>query len=136
MIYERKYGGMRVEKHKVFEDYLHKIENPEQRDKVEGLLNWIMREFDELVPVVKWNQPMFTHHDTYIFGLSTSKKHIAVSPEVATMKRFEEEIKASGYDHTDNIIRIAWNEDIQYPLLKSMIEFQITDKADYDKFWR
>lgn len=91
-----------------------------------------MDEFDELVPVVKWNQPMFTHYDTYIL----SKKHIAVSPEVATMKRFEEEIKASGYDHTDNIISIAWNEDIHYPLLKSMIEFQIIDKAHYDKFWR
>ncbi|MDO4814283.1 MAG: DUF1801 domain-containing protein [Gemella sp.] len=125
-----------MDKHKVFEDYLNKIDEPSHRDRVESFLNWIMEEFPDLVPVVKWNQPMFTHHDTYIFGMSTSKKHIAVSPEVATIKHFEEDIKASGYGYTDNIIRILWNEEIQYPLIKKMIEFQIEDKANYDKFWR
>lgn len=120
----------------IFNTYLNAIDSVEQRDKVDHLLTWISSEFKDLVPVIKWNQPMFTLHDTYIIGLSISKKHIAISPEVATIKRFETELITSGYSFTDNIIRIAWHEPIQYELIKQMIAFQMKDKAGYSKFWR
>lgn len=127
---------MIMTKKQVFKDFLQKIDVIEQRDKVEHLLFWILDEFSELEPVIKWNQPMVTHHGTYIFGLSISKQHIAISPEVATIKQFSDAIEKTGYSHTDNIIRIKWHEAIDYDLIKNMIDFQMTEKAGFDRFWR
>ncbi|QCB29216.1 hypothetical protein [Corynebacterium endometrii] len=28
---------------------------------------------------IAWNQPMFTHHDTFIIGFSHAKKHMAAA---------------------------------------------------------
>lgn len=123
-------------KKRVFDDFLKKIDVIEQRDKVAHLLYWILDEFPELEPVIKWNQPMVTHHGTYIFGLSVSKQHISVSPEVATIKHFVDDISKTGYSFTDNIIRIKWTEVIDFDLLKNMIIFQMEQKAGIDRFWR
>ena len=76
-----------------FDEFLNGIENPENRDKLAQILKGVHQEFPQLEPIVKWNQPMFSDHGTYIIGFSVSKKHIAVSPEVAGIKRFSEQIK-------------------------------------------
>ncbi|MGT2929684.1 iron chaperone [Streptococcus dentasini] len=123
-------------KQQVFEEFLHKIDVVEQRDRVENLLYWILDEFPELEPVIKWNQPMVTHNGTYIFGLSVNKQSIAISPEAATIKHFLNDIEKIGYSHTDNIIRIKWNESIDYDLIKNMIVFQMEEKSGFDRFWR
>lgn len=121
---------------KNFDDYLTTINDPEQRETISGLLSWIIEQYPSLVPIIKWNQPMFTDHGTYIIGFSTSKKHFSVSPEVKTLKHFQEGIEQAGYDHTENIIRIKWGQNISYDLLKKMIDFNIEDKAEFTKFWR
>lgn len=121
---------------KEFEEYLASIEDPEQKEKLTTMLSWIITEYPELVPIIKWNQPMFTDHGTYIIGFSTSKKHFSISPEVKTLSHFEEEIEQAEYDHTKNIIRVAWTQDVNYELLKKMIDFNINDKAGFTKFWR
>lgn len=119
-----------------FDEFLNGIENPENRDKLAQILKGVHQEFPQLEPIVKWNQPMFSDHGTYIIGFSVSKKHIAVSPEVAGIKRFSEQIKKSGYSHTDNIFRIGWDEPVVFELLKEIIAFNIVDKTDATKFWR
>lgn len=121
---------------KVFDSFVSKIDQSDQREKVSAFLNWILSEFPELEPVIKWNQPMFTHHGTYIFGLSISKHHIAVSPEVVTMQKYKAVIEQSGYQFTENIIRIKWQEAIDYSLMKKLIQFQIDDKVNHERFWR
>lgn len=121
---------------KNFDEYLATINDPEQRKTISGLLSWIIEQYPSLVPIIKWNQPMFTDHGTYIIGFSTSKKHFSVSPEVKTLKYFQEDIEQAGYDHTENIIRIKWGQNISYDLLKKMIDFNIEDKAEFTKFWR
>ncbi|MEQ9810712.1 iron chaperone [Streptococcus jiangjianxini] len=123
-------------KRHVFEDYLKGIDNDTHQDKVSELLYWILDEFSELEPVIKWNQPMVTHDGTYIFGLSVSKQHIAISPEVATIKQFKDDIEKNGYSHTDNIVRIKWKEAIDYDLIRKMIVFQMEEKAGFTNFWR
>lgn len=120
----------------VFEEYLKDIDNDSHQYKVSELLYWILNEFPELEPVIKWNQPMVTHNGTYIFGLSVSKQHIAVSPELATIKHFKDDIEKTGYSYTDNIIRIKWKEVIDYDLIRKMIVFQMEEKAGFTKFWR
>ncbi|HJA91207.1 MAG TPA: hypothetical protein H9948_10510, partial [Candidatus Jeotgalibaca merdavium] len=54
----------------LYQDFLNKMPQAEQRQRVEELLNWVMTEFPNLKAEYKWNQPMFTDHGTYIIGFS------------------------------------------------------------------
>lgn len=119
-----------------FADYLAGIANPQHRARMEEIFSWVAEKFPTLVPKIGWNQPMFTDHGTYIIGFSVSKQHMSVAPELAGIERFAGEIEQSGYDHTKLLFRIAWNSPVDYELLERIIEFNITDKAGYTKFWR
>lgn len=66
---------------KVFEDFLNDIVNLEHRAKTEEVLKWVHNNYPNLEPKVKWNQPMFTDHGTFIITFSIAKKHLAISPE-------------------------------------------------------
>lgn len=121
---------------KAFKEFLAGIDNQDHRDRTEEVLSWVSKKFPKLVPVIKWNQPMFTDHGTFIIGFSTSKHHLAVSPEGAGIKQFSEEIKQSGYEHTKMLVRFPWDRQIDYSLLEKMIEYNIVDKADCSTFWR
>lgn len=120
----------------LFEDFLSSLKKSEHRQRMEEMFNWIMKTFPNLEPVVKWNQPMFTDHGTYIIGFSAAKHHLSVAPEQAGMIRFADEIVASGYEHTKELMRIPWDAPVDYVLLENMIEFNIVDKADCTTFWR
>lgn len=120
----------------VFSEYLQSINIPPHRERVEEVLTWVKDTFPQLEPVLKWNQPMFTDHGTFIIGFSVSKKHIAVAPERDAISQFEKEIVKTGYDYTNEIIRIPWTSPVNYELLEKMIEFNIKDKIDVTTFWR
>lgn len=128
-----KYGGMEMT---VFADFLAGIDDLQHRERTKEVLDWISDSYPQLEKVIKWNQPMFTDHGTYIIGFSTAKKHLAVAPERAGMAHCAEEIKAAGYDTTKDIIRIPWTEPVDYSLLAKMVEFNIIDKKEYTSFWR
>ncbi|PQP81387.1 iron chaperone [Paenibacillus sp. PCH8] len=119
-----------------FAEFLARIDNPEHQARTEEVLNWITEKFPSLKQKIAWNQPMFTDHDTFIIGFSVSKKHLAVAPEKAGMNHFSEDIVKAGYEHTKELIRMKWNQPIDFTLLERMIEFNITDKADCSTFWR
>lgn len=119
-----------------FENYLNTIENIEHRTRMTDILLWIQQTYPDLVPVIKWNQPMFTDHGTYIIGLSISKHHFSVAPEVKTMHLFDEEIKEAQYERTANTIKIKWTQPIDYNLFKKMIDFNLIDKKETTQFWR
>ncbi len=120
----------------VFIEYISAIENPEHRNRVIEVLNWIPQKFSSLSPRIAWNQPMFTDHGTFIIGFSVSKQHMAVSPEQAGMIRFSTEIAKSGYSQGKMLFRIPWDKHVDYVLLEKMIAFNIEDKADCKTFWR
>lgn len=120
----------------VFAEFLTKIEDPFHRERMEEIFNWITNKYPKLEKVIKWNQPMFTDHGTFIIGFSVSKKHIAVAPESVTITHVEEDIVKAGYDYTKEIIRIRWNQPVDYQLLEKMIDFNIKDKANCTTFWR
>lgn len=103
---------------------------------MEEILNWVKETFPHLEPMIKWNQPMFADHGTFIIGFSISKKHIAFSPESIVIEKFSEDIIQAGYEHTKEIVRIPWEKPVDYHLLKNVIAFNIEDKADYTNFWR
>lgn len=120
----------------IFDEFVEKIENPLQRERTEEILNWVSEQYPNLVPEVKWNQPMFTDHGTFIIAFSVAKHHLAVSPEKAGIDQFSNNIVKAGYSHTNQLFRIPWNKPVDFPLLKAMIEFNMMDKADCSTFWR
>lgn len=120
----------------VFADFLTRIDTPEHRNRTKEILDWVSKKFPDLMPVMKWNQPMFMDHGTYIIGFSVSKQHLAVAPEQAGINRFMDEIVQAGYDHTKEIVRMKWHSPVDYSLLEKMIEFNIMDKADCSTLWR
>ncbi|SDT52999.1 hypothetical protein SAMN05444162_4796 [Paenibacillaceae bacterium GAS479] len=120
----------------VFAQFLDRIDHPGHRERTEEVLSWVRNNYPNLAPIMAWNQPMFTDHETYIIGFSTAKQHLAVAPERAGMVQFADEIVQAGYDHTNLLVRIKWNSPVDYSLLQKMIEFNITDKADCSTFWR
>ncbi|CAM4523271.1 MULTISPECIES: iron chaperone [Paenibacillus] len=119
-----------------FAEFIARIDNPEHQARTEEVLNWVTEKFPNLKQKIAWNQPMFTDHDTFIIGFSVSKQHLAVAPEKAGINRFSEEITQAGYDHTKELVRMKWKQEIDFSLLERMIEFNIADKAECSTFWR
>lgn len=120
----------------IFEPFLAKIANPAHRASMAGVLQWIHERFPTLAPVLKWNQPMFTDHGTFIIGFSAAKNHIAVAPEQPALRLFADRIAASGYTATDGLFRIRWEQAVDFELLAAIIQANMQDKAHTDTFWR
>ena len=117
----------------LFNDFLNKIENIDNKNKVKSLLENRIKEFPNLKPIIAWNQPMFTNQDTYIIGFSVSKNHLAIAPEAKYLEQFKNDIK---YETSKQLIKIKWNEEIDYDLIKKIIKYNVEDKTGYKKFWR
>ncbi|MGM0219914.1 iron chaperone [Enterococcus sp. AZ126] len=117
-------------------DFLLNISELEHRQRVEELVDWTIKTYPQFSVVIKWNQPMFTDHGTFIIAYSTSKKHISIAPETVTILAFKDDIEKSGYQHTDNLFKITWDQPIDYSLLKKIIDYNIQEKINYTKFWR
>lgn len=118
-----------------FQSFLENLPD-KQQEKLNEIFNWIENHYPELEPVIKWNQPMYQQHGTFIIGFSTAKKHIAVAPEKEALLEFKEDIEAAGYSQTAMLFRIKWNEPVHYHLLQKIIDFNIEDKKDCQTFWR
>ncbi|NLN69692.1 MAG: iron chaperone [Chloroflexi bacterium] len=116
--------------------FLDGIDEPEKRERMEDILNYIKGEFPQLEEVFKWNQPMFTDHGTFIIDFSIAKGHIAVAPEAEVLRLFEHEIEEAGYSHTQELFRIKWTDKVDLDLLYKLITYNIEDKKDTTSFWR
>ncbi|MBM7542697.1 iron chaperone [Amphibacillus cookii] len=116
--------------------FIEGIANDSHRERIEEVLNWVKDKYPNLKIEMKWNQPMFTDHGTFIIGFSVAKKHLAVAPEQVAIQHVEEDIKKAGYDHTKELIRMPWNKELDYLLLEKIIDFNISDKANCSTFWR
>lgn len=79
---------------------------------------------------------MFTDHGTFIIGLSAAKQHFAVSPEAKAIAVFSNDITKSGYSQTSNLLRIKWEEPVDFVLLERIIRYNLEDKKDCPTFWR
>ncbi len=120
----------------VFEEFISGIDDSDHRERMEEVLSWVHDEYPNMERVVKWNQPMFTDHGTYIIGFSVAKKHMSVAPENKAIEEFGSALEEVGYVHTRQIFRIPWDREVDYALLKKIIEFNIEDKAGVETFWR
>lgn len=124
------------EKLVVFEEYINLIENKINQKKFIKLLEFIIQEFPNLETVIKWNQPMFIEHGTYIVGLNVTKNHINIAPERATMIHYADLIQKRDVSFTKMFIQMKWAKSIDFKLIKEIISFNIIDKKDTTSFWR
>ena len=121
---------------KNFQEFLKNIDTPDRRDRMETILNHIKGKFPQLNEEIKWNQPMFSDHGTFIIGFSVAKGHIAVAPEAVAIELFKKEIEKSRYSHTQELFRIKWIDEVNYELIDKIIAYNIEDKKEMTKFWR
>ncbi len=119
-----------------FQGYLNNIKDNKQRDKLEGIFNYIEEKFPHLTKEIKWNQPMFTYQGTFIIGFSVSKNHIAIAPEKIALDTFEADINESGYERAKEIFRIKCSDQVDLLLIERIIDYNIEENKGYNKFWR
>lgn len=118
------------------DEYLETIPNDDNRARMVDVLDWVSHNFPELDLRIAWNQPIFTHHGTYIIGFSAASKHMAVAPERATMIRFEPVMRERGTDFGKKVAHQPWDKPIDYELLDAFIQYQLAEKQDVTSFWR
>ena len=118
------------------DEYLATIPDDDNRERMVDVLVWVGLTYPELKLRIAWNQPMFTHHGTYIIGFSAASKHMAIAPERATMIRFEPVMRERGTDFGKMFARQPWNKPFDYELLDAFIQHQLTEKQDITSFWR
>lgn len=121
---------------KTLDEYLETITNEDNRARMVDVLVWVGLTYPELELRIAWNQPMFTHHGTYIIGFSASSKHMAMAPERATMIRFEPVMRERGTDFGKMFARQPWNKPFDFELLNAFIQHQLEEKQDITSFWR
>ncbi len=119
-----------------FKEYIAKIENPEQRQRVVEILQWVADEYPGFEKRIAWNQPMFTDHGTFIIAFNIAKNHLNISPELAGIEHFSGEIIKAGYKHTKMLIQIKWDDPVDYGLLKRIIDYNVIEKKNCETFWR
>ena len=73
---------------KTLDEFLAAIPDDNREQMVDVLVR-VGLTYPELELRIAWNQPMFTHHGTYIIGFSAASKHMAMAPEHATIICFE-----------------------------------------------
>ena len=117
------------------EEYLRHIDSDGNRVVFHRLLKWAIETFPQLDLKMKWNQPMFLDHGTFIISFGVAKKHISVSPEKLILDEFRDEIEESGYGHSKMLFRVKYADSINYNLLKRIISRCIEVKKDYNHFW-
>lgn len=121
---------------KTIYSYLDSITIEEQKNRMETIFKWLGEQYPQLEGVIKWNQPMFTDHGTFIIGFSMAKHHMSFTPEEHVIQLFSKDIKAAGYEHTKGLAKIKWTDDVDYELLKKLIDYNMVDKADCRTFFR
>ena len=112
------------------DEFLATIPNEDNRVRMLEVLDWVAQQYPELELRITWNQPMLTHHGTYIIGFSATSKHMAMAPERATMIRFEPVMRERGTDFGKMFARQPWNEPFDYELLDAFIQHQLNEKQN------
>ena len=116
--------------------FLDDITDDENREKFARIIDWVQNTFPELILEIKWNQPMFTHHGTYIIAFSVAKTHFSFSPEEVGIEFFRDEAKSIGYQTTKMLIKVKWSDDVKYDFIEKVIKFNMKEKKECKTFWR
>lgn len=99
------------------------------------LLGWMVENHTELETRIAWNQPMFTHHGTFIVGFSASKAHVSGAVEDVVLERMRADFTAAGYKCLKRTVNFPLSKPLPFDLLNRAIAEQIELKKDVTSFW-
>lgn len=119
-----------------FYDFINNIQNQTQKEKLSSIIQFIDEKYPHFERKIAWGQPMYTDYGTFIIGFSVSSKHISVSPEFKGMEKFREELIKANYNPSTMMFRILNTQEINFDLLKRVIDFNVLDKKNIQTFWR
>jgi len=114
-----------------FEPYLSEIKHSSQATRVKEILDWIHNHFPALETRIAWGYPHFVHKGTFILALSVAKEHVAIAPEKVAVDKFRHQAEMLGYATSQQLIKIKWNQPVNFCLLQKIIEFNLDDKKGY-----
>lgn len=121
---------------KTLPEYLTEISNPEHRQKFAEVLKWVQINYPNLEFVMKYNQPMFLDHESYITGFNAAKNHYSMGLEgQEIVKHFIPALDKLGLKYGHKTIQIPYKMDIPEQLFKQIIDFKIKQKKDITTFW-
>jgi uncharacterized protein YdhG (YjbR/CyaY superfamily) len=115
--------------------FLNEISNEKLRLKLYEIIEWIESNYSDFNLEYKWNQPMLVRNGTYIMGFSVSKKHIGVGLEALIMEHFKTSLEARNIEHGKMIFRIKEDDEVDYNLLSTIIDYIVIFKKDVKSFW-
>jgi uncharacterized protein YdhG (YjbR/CyaY superfamily) len=116
--------------------FLEAIQNPLIKEKVISLVDFVQKKYPELTLEMKWNQPMFTHHGSFIIGFSTAKTHVNIAPEDPAIKVFKDRLDQLGYKQTKMLIQIKDKQTIDFDFIQTLVDYMIEEKKDIKTFWK
>ena len=102
-------------------EFLATIPDDDNRERMVEMLDWVAQHYPELELCIAWNQPMFTHHGSYIIGFSAASKHMAMA-------------RKRGTDFGKTFARQPWDKPFDYELLDAFIQHQLAEKQDVTSF--
>ena len=79
---------------------------------------------------------MFTFNGTFIIGFSVSKEHFDIAIEKEAKSMFASQIKQAGYIDMKMLFKIRFDQEVDYELLKEMIDYKLIEKKEHKKFWK
>lgn len=115
--------------------YFDSISNDEHRQQFIELCDWLLEKFPQLEPVIKWNQPMFLHHGTFIIGFTVATHHINVGPEPRAFMRVLGEINTKKIKHGTKTYHQPFDKPFDYALLERIVSETLEDKREITSFW-
>lgn len=119
-----------------FQPYLDSIIEPDKKERMKSILDYIKSTFPQLKEEIKWNQPIFTAHGAFIIGFCIAKPHMYVASDPILLNNFKKEIEEAGYSYTVGVFRIKWTDKVDYDLLRKIVDYNIEFKKYGDEFWR
>ncbi|OTA25564.1 hypothetical protein B9G54_07360 [Alloscardovia macacae] len=119
-----------------FAEYLEGPRVPDTtRELLREVLSWMCTTHPELETRIAWNQPMFTHHGTFIVGFSASSKHLSFAPEVPVLEQLRSAFSERGYKCLKKTVNLPLSLSLPFDLLDEAVAAQMELKKDVTSFW-
>lgn len=118
---------MNSKKLSTVEDYLISLDSTREKT-LRGVIEFILRTFPDLDSRLAWNVPQICRGKEYVFGVSSSKKHLALAPwSVEVMENFKTKLEGEGYIVKKNLFQVPIDWKIDGELLIDLVTARLTE---------
>jgi len=107
------------------EDYLASLSTI-KATTLRAIVQFILTEFPELGVKISWNVPQIHRSGDYVFGLSSSTKHLSLAPwSVSVIDAYRRQLEDGGYVVKKNLFQVADDWDIDQTLIAQLVRARL-----------